>query len=312
MKDLRRMARAFLVLALMLAWFVLVACGADERASMPEESQAADFRLDLGLIASDELDEVSGMALSWQHTGLLWLHNDSGDDPRLFAAGLDGAHLGEVLLAGAENRDWEDMAVGPGPEQGSSYLYIGEIGDNRAQYEQIRVYRIAEPSLGQLSASEAWSVSDVEVFNFTYPAGPRDAEALLVDPVTGDLYVISKREDRVGLYHAPAPHEDGSLRELTFLADLPLTQVTAADISRDGRGVLIKTYENVYYWEIREGESLAQSLSRGHDGELPYVGEPQGEAIGWDAGGSGYYTVSEERDGVEARLYAYPDVVPVD
>ena len=33
-------------------------------------------------------------------------------------------------IAGADNCDWEDIAVGPGPDPQKTYIYIGDIGGN--------------------------------------------------------------------------------------------------------------------------------------------------------------------------------------
>ena len=43
--------------------------------------------------------------------------------------------------------DWEDIAVGPGPEPGVSYVYIGDIGDNLRLRSTISLLRFPEPDL---------------------------------------------------------------------------------------------------------------------------------------------------------------------
>ena len=80
-------------------------------------------------VASDELNEISGVVESRTRTGVLWVHNDSGDTARIFAIGLDGRTLGTFGLAGIQARDWEDLAAGPGPVAGRRYLFVGDIGD---------------------------------------------------------------------------------------------------------------------------------------------------------------------------------------
>jgi len=92
-------------------------------------------QVDLGLIGYDAISEASGIAASRSNPDVLWTHNDGGDSPRLFAFNTQGKHLGVYSIAGVSNRDWEDMAIGPGPIDGQQYLYIGEIGDNDAQYD---------------------------------------------------------------------------------------------------------------------------------------------------------------------------------
>src|SRR5687767_11357942 len=96
-------------------------------------------------LENQSVKESSGIAASRRNNGVLWTHNDSGDGPFIFAFDRQGKHRGVWRIAGAAALDWEDMAVGPGPTRGRSYLYIGDIGDNLKKRGQIIVYRVAEP-----------------------------------------------------------------------------------------------------------------------------------------------------------------------
>ncbi len=60
--------------------------------------------------------------------------------------------LGVFRVTGAQARDWEDISIGPGPQRGKSYLYIGDIGDNNEARSEIVVYRVAEPTLTAATA----------------------------------------------------------------------------------------------------------------------------------------------------------------
>jgi hypothetical protein len=86
-----------------------------------------------GVVQHAPLQEASGLVASRTHPGVLWSHNDSGDGPRLFALTTSVGDLGVFTLDGAEARDWEDLAIGLGPEPGLDYLYAGNIGDNESQ-----------------------------------------------------------------------------------------------------------------------------------------------------------------------------------
>ena len=83
-----------------------------------------------GNIDTPLITEASGLAGSRVNPGVLWTHNDSGGLPRVFALDLTGHLLGTWNLPGVNANDYEDIAVGPGPEAGVSYLYVGDIGDN--------------------------------------------------------------------------------------------------------------------------------------------------------------------------------------
>ena len=104
-------------------------------------------RIDLGLIDNDQIAEASGIAASRKNPGVLWTHNDSGDNNRIFAINLKGQHLGEYRVGFIANRDLEDMAVGPGPQDGEQYIFLGDIGDNGAEYYIKYIYRIPEPTV---------------------------------------------------------------------------------------------------------------------------------------------------------------------
>ena len=65
-------------------------------------------------------------------------------------------------------RDCEDIAVGPGPAKNKSYVYLGDIGDNRAVRSHITVYRFAEPKGITPGASTLASAP----IHFKYPDGP--------------------------------------------------------------------------------------------------------------------------------------------
>ncbi len=177
---------------------------------------------------------------------------------------------------------------------GVSYVYIGEIGNNvSAQNLAIRtVYRV--PELTDLNAN--FEAEALERINYQYPDGPRDAETLLVDPLTRDIFIISKELEKAGIYRLPYPQSTTEPITAEFIGTIPeLIIATGGDISEDGREILIRTYANVFYWRRGAGETIAQALSRKSAKSLPYELEPQGEAVCFGRDMKGYYTLSERR-----------------
>lgn len=253
----------------------------------------------MGALANDQINEASGLEASFINSGLLWTHNDSGDTARLFLIREDGTDAGEFYLKGVVSRDWEDITLGPGPEADQSYIYVGETGDNRAVYEQKYIYRFKEPELGGSSL-----VSEYDVIEFRYPDGKRDAECLMIDPLTKDLYIISKRERQVHVYRLPYPQKTDAVNTLIKLGTLPYRRIVAGDISMDGTEIILKTYKEILYWKRSAGESVFEAISRVAS-FVPYQREPQGEAIAWKSDGSGFYTLSEEPNKIESQVYYY-------
>ena len=256
------------------------------------------------------LKEVSGIAASRINKNVLYVHNDSGDTSRFFAILPTGQLLSTFyFMADATNKeanviDCEDIAVGTGPKKGKSYVYLGDIGDNHANRNLITVYRFEEPAI---TGAKPSSAIKTDAFHLKYPDGPHDAETLMIDPIGKLLYIITKREDSVGVYTAPlnASFTDTILlqkRAKLHFTGLPVAKwVTAGDIAADGSEVLVKSYQSVYFWKRQTGEPIWKTLQR-KPIELPYKMEKQGEAIGFTPNGKGYYTTSE---GKNAPIYYY-------
>ncbi len=252
-----------------------------------------------GIIENSEINEASGLTAGINNVDMLWTHNDSGGKPRIFLLDQYGKFKAEFTLPKLKNRDWEDIASGPGPDANKNYIYISETGDNRAEFDLKYVYRFEEPLL----SSKSREITDVDVIAFRYPDGKRDAESLFVDPLTKDIYVLSKREQNIGIYRAAYPQSTTETLVLEKMGTMPYFNTVAADITSDGQEILTKTYAAVYYWK-RNGQSIADLLMT-KPISIPYVIEPQGEAIAWKKDGSGFFTLSEEPRDIEAVLYFY-------
>ena len=237
------------------------------------------------------LNEASGLVASFQNPKCFWSLNDSGNPAEVFL--IDGNAKTKLVckLVGIKNRDWEDLAIGSGPKAGKKYLYVGEIGDNNRAYDFKYLYRFEEPS--EKNGSEQ-TITDVEKLVVKMPDGKRDAETLMIDQSTNDLYIISKREANVRVYLQKFPYGD-TLKPAKVL-ELPFSWVTAGSISSDGAEVLIKNYTKIYYWKRTQEKSIVELLAK-TPREIPYEVEPQGEAICFASDNSGFFTISETLTG---------------
>lgn len=243
----------------------------------------------VGTVSSEALVELSGTAASRATPGVVWAHNDSRDGPTVYAIGPSGEDLGRFDVPGATAFDWEDMAAGPGPEPGITFLYLGDIGDNFTIRDgRITIFRVEEvepvPVGGVLTGAVA--------LPFAYPDGPHNAEALFIDPVDGSFYVITKDAAEAQVYRGNALGDGSSVEELELVASLDLgTEVTGADISWDGSIIAFRGYESVWMWTRSPGETVAEAL-KVEPCSAPAPDEPQGESIALfeeDA----YITISE-------------------
>jgi hypothetical protein len=260
--------------------------------------------LRVGTMDDPTLTEASGLAPSTKNPGYLWMEEDSGNPNEIQLLDKQGHIAGRFTLIGMENRDWEDIVVGPGPVAGQSYVYVCEIGDNRLRHPVKVIYRFPEPSLAGKTLPVNEAIVAIDAISLQLPDGPKNAEAVLLDPATLDLYVLSK-DDRTSVYRAAYPQ---SLTQPTLMKrqlEILFEQVTSAGISPDGTEILIRTYGELYYYKRRAGESVVDALKRSPR-RVPVAREPQGEAVGWAADGSGYYTTSEKPNATLQAIYWYP------
>lgn len=258
----------------------------------------------VGSVADPALLEVSGLAASRAHPDVLWAHNDSGAGPLLHALGPDGAALGAYEVPGASAVDWEDLAIGPGPSDGPPVLIVGDVGDNRAQRAAVTIHRVAEPTAAPDGTGGTLELLDSTVV--TYPDGPVDVEALVADPDTGDVLLITKDlfgasrvllvpADRLGAPDAVLAADVGGFQvplDLAVLGGLPGTAVTGAAAHPDGTRVLVRTYQAVLVFERPTGEPLWAAFEA-LPCRAPQASEPQGEAVAFTAAGDAYFTISE-------------------
>jgi len=250
------------------------------------------------IIQNDLISEASGLCDSQSMPGNVWVEEDSGNPNVIHLISHTGEYKGNVQMP-FTNRDWEDMTIGAGPVSGKTYIYLAEIGDNKAAYNnQYYIYRFLEPQ----SIKE--KVTTYDQITFQYPDGSRDAECILLDPETKDIYIITKREFNVRVYQLPYPQLVTEIQTAKFIEEIPYLIITSGGISTDGKEIVLRNYDALYYWYRKEGESITKALARNRDKLLPYQKEPQGEGFCFDKGNKGYFTISERPD-LEFPTYLY-------
>src|SRR5262245_1193009 len=259
-------------------------------------------------LENQDIKESSGIAASRRNANIFWTHNDSGDGPFIYAFDRQGKHRGVWRVAGARAIDWEDMAVGPGPRRGQSYLYLGDIGDNSKERDQITVYRVAEPRItpkdSSSTAQKPRETEAADVIRLKYPDGKYDAEALLIHPLTGDLYIITKiRGAPARLYKLRAPAPKSGVSTLSYVGEFRFPNqcqgfITGGDSSPDGRRVIISDYLGACELILPGKRGIAfdkiwkQSPLPVNIGGFPGV-RRQGEAICYRADGLAILATSE-------------------
>jgi hypothetical protein len=239
-------------------------------------------------LADARLLETSAIVPSPTQRGLFWSLNDSGNPAELFAIDTAGRALGRVTVQGAENRDWEALAVGRCPRRegqvAASCLYIGDIGDNSAERPRVVIYRVAEPD-----AAHDTVVAVIDSLLVVYPDGPRDAESLVVDP-RGDLWIVSKERVRnPRVYRVPAAAwSAGGTATAIFTTSLPIRSgdgveqwTTDASWMDGGAALALRTYGALWRIPFVHGRPVAAGTRALCS--LAGLG-PQGEGLAWISG----------------------------
>lgn len=247
--------------ALALIIFVLSGCsGRDGRGTV---TLTDDFVCEqIGKITNRKIQEVSGIAESRRQKDILWMINDSGDDPMLYAVSFDGRLLTSVMVIGAQNVDWEDLASFD--YEGRPYLLIADAGNNTVERSTFALYIVEEPMPGVATVDTAWTIT------FAFQDGAQDCEAVAVDAEARKILLVSKRDVPSTLYELSLKPADASIQtavrlgrvttvvqpkpeEIKDSLDRHHAQLTSLDLAPDGSAAALLTYRRLYLYRIAEG-----------------------------------------------------------
>lgn len=267
-----------------VAAFVLAAtCAVALGTAVPARSAAGPSAA--FTITDPRITESSGLAAGHRHPGVYWTHNDSGGGPHVYAIdAATGRTVATLTLRGATARDCEAISIGPDGD-----IYLGDIGDNLGgTWPHVWIYRFPEPRV-----LRDRSVT-VTRYTVRYADGPRDAEALMVDPVTGRVYIASKDPSGGGLYQGPAHLSPSGTNVFRRIADV--SWVTDGAFSPDGGRLLLRGYFSAtdYRW---------------HDGRPTEIGpvdlpfQRQGESVTYTPDGRALMVGSE---GADSQVWRVP------
>lgn len=270
-----------------------------DKAGSTDESAAYSAPKVVGELKSGEINESSGIAVSKCAPNVLWTHNDSGDGPFIYALSETGGSLGTWRVSGAENIDWEDIASYR-DSNGRCYLYIGEIGNNEFRRNEMRIYMVPEPetnaSTKGTKRNDALETLPATLVTFRYADGPHNAEALLVHPKTGDIYVLTKsRSETSGVYKIPAGSSGtvtaAKIGEISVPA-IPDGMITGGDISPDGTRVVVCDYFAAYELILPDGKPFDE-IWKAKPLRIELGKRKVGEAVGYSPDGRTIFATSE-------------------
>lgn len=244
-------------------------------------------------LTDPRINESSGLAISVSQPDLAYTCND--DDGVLFAIRpSNGDTVGTFDLAGVTFRDSEALAITP-----DGRLWIADIGDNPKCRDEICLYVLPEPGPGDHHGLAA------ERFRLTYPTGPRDAESLLIHPITGDVFVISKQKNGK-IYRTSAANLDPASVTVLERVDggLP-AHITDACFTCDGRWVLLRQKP------IKDQVTVLRAATWEQVGSIPVPAGRHPETIALHPDGHSFYTGSEGRHSPLIHVPLPPEYSPM-
>ena len=255
----------------------------------------------IATLKDSSITESSGIVASRTTPGAYWTHNDDGT--LIYAFDTSGESLGAFRVSGARAYDWEDIAIGPGPQPDKSYLYIGDIGDNNAVRSEIVVYRVAEPTPSAATANftkaRPGTTEPAETIRLRYPDGKFDAETLLVHPSSGNIYIVTKVPlVNPVVYEAGAPLSPGQVITMRRVGEIHVPSLfggvlTGGSISPDGRRVAFCDYFQGYEMVLPAKSSDFNDIWKQRMTGFDLGKRQQGEAITYRLDGKAFLATSE-------------------
>jgi Na+-transporting methylmalonyl-CoA/oxaloacetate decarboxylase gamma subunit len=274
------------------------------------QAESADDSSEAKVIARLEdaaIDESSGIVASRRNPDLFWTHNDSGDDPLLFAFDREGKRRGVWRVEGAKARDWEDIAIGPGPLRNQPYIYVGDIGNNQNARDVVIVYRFPEPAIepgdAESSRRNPIRTETADAIRIQYPDGAHDAEALMVHPSTGEIYVATKTTaPSTIIYKLGATPSTVQVNTLVRVGEVRIPSpfgalITGGDISPDGQRVVLCNYLSAYELQLPAASKGGfDAIWKQPVTEISLGLRQQGEAVCYRLDGAAILATSEGRN----------------
>ncbi len=222
--------------------------------------------------------ESSGLAPASLRPNVWFTHGDHGGDAVLYAFDDVGAPRGIHELPGVPLVDWEDLADAPCPDEGRC-LYVADIGDNLATRPNIAIHVVREPE------QDGEAAVIVATWTAVYPDGPRDAEALLVHPCTGVVYILTKENGTSTVFRMPMPDPTGTV-VLQSVATLALVggAVSGADWDDQGERVVVRNDVEVFIWTTDPASPESHWADEPVRLQSPVLGTGEAVAFGPDQG----------------------------
>lgn len=259
----------------------------------------------LAILQDDAVNESSGLVASRTNQNVFWTHNDSGDGAFLYAFDKAGKKFGVWKIHHAKNEDWEDIAAYTDRQTGTSYLLIGDIGNNNLTRSESVIYKIVEPKIVVSDANSSKKnprlIEGAQKIIVSYPDARRDAETLLANPNTGDLYILTKNfSNASNIYKLAAPYAIDKKQTLEHLGQISVPNLTrglltGGDISADGKRLILCDYFAGYEYVLPKQAKKFDEIWKTAGDKIALGERTQGEAVCYSLDSKAIYSTSEKK-----------------
>lgn len=254
---------------------VLLAVGAGP--ANATQASAVQAPVEQCVVADDRLAELSGLAADGDH----WYAVPDGGRRLQVAVLRKDCSIQRMITAAVDPFDVEDLARGR-----DGRLWLADVGDNSRTRETIAVHVLTPQGAPELH-------------RFTYPDGPHDAEALVLDGQDRPYVITKEVLGGAGVYRPAGPLTGAEPAPLERVATVRVqpsgtqggptrtfgaTLITGAATSADGRVLALRTYTDAYLYPVVDGDLVAAFAAE--PVVVPLPDEPQGEAVAFEPDGT--------------------------
>ncbi|WP_298892750.1 hypothetical protein [uncultured Psychroserpens sp.] len=180
------------------------------------------------------LKETSAIEVT-KNPELLWVIEDAGNKNNLYALNREGSIIKDIDIDNIQNIDWEDLT-----SDDDGNMYIGDFGNNSKKRKNFAIYKVTNPKNIDKSTT-------ANVISFTLPKKikSKDFESFFL--YNNAFYLFSKDHKKCKLFKVPntiGDHVAEFISEYKF--EGKYKKVTSADISDDGRTVVLLTHDKLW------------------------------------------------------------------
>jgi uncharacterized protein YjiK len=187
------------------------------------------------------LKEISAIEKT-KTSDILWVVEDAGNKNNLYGLDVKGDIIKDIRIENIQNIDWEDLT-----SDSFGNIYIGDFGNNNKKRKNFAIYKVSNPE-------KANAIATAEVISFKLPKTMKSQDFESFFLYNDTFYIFSKDHKETKLFKVPNTIGD---HEASYISEVKLkgknTKVTSADISEDGKTVVLLNHGQL--WILADYES---------------------------------------------------------